>query len=91
MEVHGLLEKLQPDTISLKVDQIGMIDNASNEVKTKEQKELMEQAIEKMRKKDKKKNKMRGKGKIGREMENRTHKQHETIRDKNKLLYKREY
>ena len=34
---------------------------------------------------------MRGKGKIGREMENKTHQLHETMRDKNKLLYKREY
>ncbi len=51
----------------------------------------MEQQIEKMRKKDKKKNKMRGKGKIGREMENKTHFIHEAIREKNKLLYKKEY
>lgn len=51
----------------------------------------MEREIEKMQKKDKKKNKMRGKGKIGREMENKTHVFHEQIREKNKLLYKREY
>lgn len=51
----------------------------------------MEQQIEKMKKKDKKKNKARGKGKIGREMENKTHKVHEAMREKNKLLYKREY
>lgn len=40
-----------------------------------------------MRKKDKKKNKMRGKGKIGREMGNKTHQVHEAMRDKNKLQY----
>lgn len=44
-----------------------------------------------MRKKDKKKNKARGKGKVGREMENKVHQQHEAMREKNKLLYKREY
>ena len=52
----------------------------------------MEQAIDAQKKKEKKKaKKMRGKGKIGREMENKTHQLHETMRDKNKLLYKREY
>ena len=44
-----------------------------------------------MKKKEKKKNKARGKGKIGREMENKIHKFHEQTREKNKLLYKREY
>lgn len=74
MAVHTLLEKLQPDTISLKINSIGLIDSASNEVKAKEKREDMDQAIEKQRKKDKKKkNKARGKGKIGREMENKTH------------------
>lgn len=34
---------------------------------------------------------MRGKGKVGREMENVIHHQHEATREKNKLLYKREY
>lgn len=44
-----------------------------------------------MRKKDKKKNKMRGKGKIGREMGNKVNQIHEAVREKNKLLYKKEY
>lgn len=35
-EVHNLLQKLQPDTISLKVNTIGLIDTASKEVKEKE-------------------------------------------------------
>ena len=85
------MQKLQPETISLKVHTVGMMDTASKEVKDKEQKEIMEQQIEKTRKKDKKKNKARGKGKVGREMENKTHVQHESMREKNKLLYKREY
>jgi hypothetical protein len=34
---------------------------------------------------------MRGKGKVGREMENKVHQQHELMREKNKLQYKREY
>lgn len=34
--VHGLLEKLQPDSISLRVHTIGAVDNASAEVKQRE-------------------------------------------------------
>ena len=91
-EVHNLLQKLQPDSISLKVNLIGSIDDAAPDVKEKEQRELMEQQIEKLRKKDKKKkNKMRGKGKIGQEMGNKTHSMHEAMREKNKLMYKKEY
>lgn len=41
-EVHNLLQKLQPETISLKVDTVGMIDNASEEVKKKEEREQMD-------------------------------------------------
>ena len=41
-EVHNLLQKLQPDTISLRVNTIGLIDTASTEVKNKEAKELMD-------------------------------------------------
>jgi U3 small nucleolar RNA-associated protein 7 len=88
-EVHGLLEKLQPESISLQVASVGKIDSASKDIKDKEEKELMEQAISKQQKKDRKK--MRGKGKIGREMENKTHQLHEAMREKNKLLYKKEY
>jgi U3 small nucleolar RNA-associated protein 7 len=91
-EVHGLLQKLQPESISLQVATVGKIDTASKEVREHEEKELMEQAIAQQQKKDKKKrNKMRGKGKVGREMENKTHQMHEQMRDKNKMLYKREY
>lgn len=53
---------------------MGKIDTASKEVKERESRELMEQAIDSQKKKEKKrKNKMRGKGKVGREMENKTH------------------
>ena len=90
-EVHGLLQKLQPESISLQVESIGKIDTASKDIKEKEEREIMEKAIQDLKKKDKKKNKMRGKGKTGREMENKTHQLHETMREKNKLLYKREY
>lgn len=34
---------------------------------------------------------MRGKGKIGRLMDNKTHQVHEAMREKNKLLYQKEY
>ena len=91
-EVHGLLQKLQPESISLQVDTVGRVDSASKEVKEKEEREIMDQAISVQKKKEKKKrNKMRGKGKIGHEMENKTHQLHESMREKNKLLYKREY
>ena len=73
-EVHNLLEKLQPESISLQVDSVGKIDTASKEVKERESREAMEQAIESQKKREKRrKNKMRGKGKVGREMENKTH------------------
>jgi len=71
---------------------VGRIDTASKEVRAKEERELLDQAVDKQKKKEKKKrNKMRGKGKIGREMENKTHQVHEQMREKNKLVYKREY
>ena len=34
--VHGLLEKLSPDSISLRVNTIGRVDTASQEVKERE-------------------------------------------------------
>lgn len=36
--IHGLLEKLDPATISLKIDTIGHIDEAAPEVREKEEK-----------------------------------------------------
>ena len=64
--VHGLLEKLTPDSISLKVNTIGQIDNATHEQKEKEKQEEEEKAMEELRRRDKKKkNKARGKMKDG--------------------------
>ena len=64
--VHNLMEKLQPDSISLRIDSIGRIDTASHEVKEKEKKEDEERALAELAKVEKKKKKkMRGKGKDG--------------------------
>lgn len=45
--MHNLLEKLQPESISLQVDTVGRIDTASKDIKEVESRELMEQAIDK--------------------------------------------
>ena len=64
--VHGLLEKLAPESISLRVATVGRLDNASAEVKQKEKREEEEQAIAELNKKEKKRvKKMRGKMKDG--------------------------
>ncbi len=44
--MHNLLEKLQPESISLQVDSVGKIDTASKEVREREEREITEQAIE---------------------------------------------
>ena len=68
--VHGLLEKLDPATISLKTNTIGNIDDAAPEVRAKEEKEEQEKRIEDMRQKEKKaKKKMRGRSKIGNKLQ----------------------
>ena len=60
---------MDPNTISLKVDTIGHVDEAAPDVLAKEQKEDDEKRIEELRKKDKKhKKKMRGRDKIGNRM-----------------------
>lgn len=67
--IHGLLEKLDPNTISIKVNTIGDIDGASKEVIEKEKREFEEQEIANMKKKEKKaKKKARGRSKIGNKM-----------------------
>lgn len=64
--VHGLLEKLHYDSISLRINTIGQIDRASKEVKDKEQKEAEDAALAALESKEKKRRKkMRGKGKDG--------------------------
>ena len=63
--MHGLLEKLQPDSISLRVvASVGTVDMAHEDVKEAERKEAAERAIEEERKNEKKRaKKMRGKSK----------------------------
>lgn len=64
--MHNLLEKLQPDSISLRIGTIGTIDNASLEVKEREKKEDEDAALAKLNSTEKKRRKkMRGKGKDG--------------------------
>lgn len=64
--VHSLLEKLHPDSISLKVNTIGKIDDAAQDVKEREKREEEEQALAELQKKEKKRvKKMRGKMKDG--------------------------
>jgi len=60
------LEKLHPDSISLRANTIGAIDTATHELKEREKKEDEEAALrENAKKEQKKKKKMRGKGKDG--------------------------
>ena len=64
--MHGLLEKLAPDTISLRFSSIGRVDTASHEVKEKEKQEEEERALAELKKREKKAaKKMRGKSKDG--------------------------
>jgi U3 small nucleolar RNA-associated protein 7 len=63
--VHGLLEKLQPDSISLRVvASVGTVDMAHEDVKEAERKEAAERAIEEQRRSEKKRvKKARGRSK----------------------------
>ena len=90
--VHGLLEKLQPDSISLRVGTIGKLDTASSEVKLKEKREDEERQMTELQKKEKKRvKKMRGKMKDGHVQEIKVQHLHEQMREKNKLAYLKEY
>ena len=90
--MHGLLEKLSPDSISLRVNTIGRVDTASHEVKEREKQEEEERALEELRKREKKaRKKMRGKSKDGHVQEVKVKHQHEAMREKNKLAYLKEY
>jgi histidyl-tRNA synthetase len=90
--IKGLLEKLDPSTISLQVNSIGQIDTAAKEVREKEEREEFEKSLEKTRKKEKKaKKKMRGRNKIGNKMASQTRQMHEKEREKNKLAYLKDY
>ena len=63
--MHGLLEKLQPDSISLRVvASVGTVDMAHEDVKEAERKEAAERAIEEQRRSEKKRvKKARGRSK----------------------------
>lgn len=64
--VHGLLEKLPIQSISLKIKEVGKVDTASAEIKEKEAREDEERRMEDLKSQTKKRvKKMRGKGKIG--------------------------
>lgn len=90
--MHGLLEKLAPDTISLRVNTIGRVDTASHEVKEREKQEDEERALAELKKREKKAaKKMRGKSKDGHVQTVKVQHQHEAMREKNKLAYLKEY
>ena len=90
--MHGLLEKLAPDTISLRVNTIGRVDGASHEVKEREKREDEERQMAELRKREKKAvKKMRGKSKDGHVQEVKVKQLHEAMREKNKLAYLKEY
>jgi U3 small nucleolar RNA-associated protein 7 len=90
--VKNLLEKLHPDSISLRVATIGKVDDASAEVKAKEKREEEERALAELAKKEKKRvKKMRGKMKDGHVQEIKIQQMHEATREKNKLAYLKEF
>ena len=66
-----MLEKLQPSTIVLDPEQIGMIDPASRKIKDEERKEELAAFMEKKSKK-RKRNKMRGRGTAENETRSKT-------------------
>jgi hypothetical protein len=80
-EVHKLLEKLQPSSISLDQSKIGTIDNASEAVKKEEEKADLEEWMSQQRKK-KKRSKSRGKSSAGNEVRVKTQHIHEKMREK---------
>ena len=79
--VHGLLEKLHPDSISLQVTgTVGTVDKASAEVKAREKREEEERAIEAQKSIEKKRvKKMRGKDKAAHREGSNVRQQHEAL------------
>ena len=60
--VHGLLEKLPIESISLKIKEVGKVDTAAADVKEREAREEEEQRLQELKSKTKKRvKKMRGK------------------------------
>ena len=90
--VHGLLEKLPIESISLKIKEVGKVDTASADVKEKEAREDEEAKLNELRIKTKKRvKKMRGKAKTGRVEGSKVKQQHEATREKNKLALLKDY
>ncbi len=90
--VHNLLEKLHPDSISLRINTIGNIDTASHEVKEREKREDEDAALAELAKHEKKRaKKMRGKSKDGHVQEVKIQHLHQGMRERNKLAYLKEY
>ncbi len=84
--MHGLLEKLPIESISLKIKEVGKVDTATVEVKEREAREDEDRKLEELKVKEKKRvKKMRGKLKAGRVQATGQKLVHQAIRDKNKL------
>jgi|EP00624_Nannochloropsis_granulata_P000965 U3 small nucleolar RNA-associated protein 7 len=81
-EVHGLLDKLAPETIALNPSTVGAVDRQPEEL-MREQRELMEQADRRPAKPKKEKNRMRGKSKLGKKLKR---KQKNVVDEKTVLL-----
>jgi len=81
-EVHGLLDKLAPETIALNPSTVGAVDRQPEEL-MREQRELMEQADRRPAKPKKEKNRMRGKNKLGKKLKR---KQKNVVDEKTVLL-----
>ena len=78
-------------SISLQHGKIGDVDEVAPEVRAKEEKEMDDQRILEMRKKEKRqRKKQRGRSKIGNKMTSGTRQFHETMREGNKLAYLKE-
>lgn len=90
--VHGLLEKLPIQSISLKIKEVGKVDTASAEIKEREKREEEDRRLEELKQTTKKRvKKMRGKLKAGHVQETKQKLQHEAIREKNKLALLKDF
>jgi U3 small nucleolar RNA-associated protein 7 len=86
-EVHGLLDKLAPETIALDPRMVGSVDRQPEEL-MREQREMVEEADKRKKgeegdKKKKEKNRMRGRNKLGKKLRR---KQKNVVDEKTQLL-----